>query len=114
MQIKIFCGDKSAVFYRMVGAGLLWGSLMMAPSISNSQEPMALRGPSFVPDTKMDGAGLNGWEKLGAAEWKAEGGGDCRKRALQEMGGSCWIDPFRMWGLMPHFAVPGPVIQEFW
>jgi len=74
VQIKIFCGDKSAVFYRMVGAGLLWGSLMMAPSISNSQEPMALRGPSFVPDTKMDGAGLNGWEKLGAAEWKAEGG----------------------------------------
>jgi hypothetical protein len=48
--------------------------MITAQSVSNAQEPMALRGPSFVPDTKIDGGSLNGWQKLGAAEWKAENG----------------------------------------
>jgi hypothetical protein len=33
-----------------------------------------LRGPSFVPDAKFSGSSLDGWQKLGSAEWKIENG----------------------------------------
>ncbi|MCU1322248.1 MAG: repeat protein [Acidobacteriaceae bacterium] len=74
MPIKIFRRNKFAVCGLVIGVCFFVGWMAAAQSVSNTQEPMALRGPSFVPDTKVDGASLSGWQKLGSAEWKTENG----------------------------------------
>ena len=36
--------------------------------------PLFASGPSFQPDTKIDGASLNGWHPYGQADWRTEKG----------------------------------------
>jgi hypothetical protein len=46
----------------------------LAQSLAVAQEPTDLRGPSFVPDTRLDGASMNGLHTLGGAQWNVENG----------------------------------------
>src|ERR1700740_3089837 len=36
--------------------------------------PLVASGPSFQPDTKMDGTSLRGWHPYGQADWRTETG----------------------------------------
>ena len=36
--------------------------------------PVFASGPSFHPDTSIDGSSLNGWRTFGSADWRAEKG----------------------------------------
>jgi hypothetical protein len=48
--------------------------ISLGQSLVVAQEPTELRGPSFVPDTKLDGTSMSGLHTLGAAQWKVENG----------------------------------------
>lgn len=70
VRIEKLCSEKTR---RVFVAGLLLACVAIGQHASG-QETSELRGPSFVPDTKLDGGSLTGWQRLGAAEWKAENG----------------------------------------
>jgi hypothetical protein len=55
--------------------------------VSTTGAPVALAGPSFVPDSKFQGSTLAGWHTLGKAEWRAENGELIGKGS----GGSGWL-----------------------
>ena len=63
--------------YGTMGSGWRVLSLLGAMAVGHyawPQEAPTLRGPSFVPDAKVEGASLSGWQKLGGAEWSSSNG----------------------------------------
>ena len=48
--------------------------LLLVALVLIGTTPIFASGPSFRPDTTMDGSSLKGWHTFGQADWRAEKG----------------------------------------
>ena len=69
--------------------------LLLVAFVLIETTPLIASGPSFQPDTKIDGASLKAWHPYGQADWRTEKGEIVGVPRREPLAGSCSTMPTR-------------------